>query len=274
MGWRSEDVPPGGFRFPLVNEPDFDWHLAGGRRGTCTVDGEERDNVRYAGHFYTRRELEPNRRMKLAAAVKLGWLLGDRRRVRLVHRLPHTHSADPLGMELERHSRDSWIASIAPLDTLRARCILAIRPIGLLCVADANHNQGVCPMRVAKDDVEVRLEVPGAVIRQRTDFGDASGFGRISGEYFSLAAGVDTSPLFLGLKDDLCQCPHWGFVLRGTLTTTDSDGARETVHANDLFYWPPGHNVRVDADAEIVMFSPQAEHSEVIDHMVGKMNGG
>ncbi|MQA29562.1 MAG: tyrosine-type recombinase/integrase [Luteitalea sp.] len=28
-------------------------------------------------------------------------------------------------------------------------------------------------MRVAKDDVEVRMEIPGAVIRQRTEFGEA-----------------------------------------------------------------------------------------------------
>jgi len=62
-------------------------------------------------------------------------------------------------------------------------------------------------------------------------------------------------------------------VLRGTITTTDERGKRETVNANDLFYWPPGHNVRVDADAEIIMFSPQHEHSLVIDHMIKKVKG-
>ncbi len=128
-------------------------------------------------------------------------------------------------------------------------------------------------MRVAKDDVEVKMEIPGAVIRQRVDFGDVSGFDNLSAEYFTLAAGVDTTPLFQGLEGDLCQCPHWGFVLRGQLTTTDSKGVRETVDANDLFYWPPGHNVKVDADAEIVMFSPQREHSQVIDHMIEKVGG-
>jgi hypothetical protein len=128
-------------------------------------------------------------------------------------------------------------------------------------------------MRVPKDQVDVRLEIPGAVIRQRTDFGDASGFGGISAEYFTLAAGVDTTPLFKGLEGDLCQCPHWGFVLRGRLTTTDANGARETVTAHDLFHWPAGHNVKVDADAEIVMFSPQREHSQVIDHMIAKVKG-
>lgn len=128
-------------------------------------------------------------------------------------------------------------------------------------------------MRVAKDNVDVRMEIPGVVIRQRTEFGDVSGFEKISCEYFTLSAGVDTTPLFQGLEGNLCQCPHWGFVLRGQVTATDAQGVRETVKANDLFYWPSGHNVKVDVDAEIVMFSPQIEHSHVINHMIKKVSG-
>lgn len=126
-------------------------------------------------------------------------------------------------------------------------------------------------MRVPKEQVDVQMEMPGVVIRQRKDFGDVSGYQKISGEYFSLAAGVDTTPLFVGLDGNSCQCPHWGFVLRGQITTTDATGAQETVRTNDLFYWPPGHNVRVDADAEIIMFSPEREHTHVINHMLQKV---
>jgi hypothetical protein len=123
-------------------------------------------------------------------------------------------------------------------------------------------------MKISKDDIEVKMEIPGAVIRQKTDFGDATGLGKISGEYFSLSAGVDTTPLFMGLEENLCQCPHWGFLLSGQLTTTDSKGIEEIVNEKDLFYWPAGHNVKVNADAEIVMFSPQHEHTHVINHMI------
>jgi hypothetical protein len=128
-------------------------------------------------------------------------------------------------------------------------------------------------MRIAKQDVDVQLELPGAVMRQRKEFGDSSGYGKISGEYFSLAAGVDTTPLFQGLEGGACQCPHWGYVLDGAVTTTSADGEQETVRSGDLFYWPPGHNVRVDSDAELIMFSPQHEHSEVIDHMIAVTKG-
>lgn len=71
----------------------------------------------------------------------------------------------------------------------------------------------------------------------------------------------------------MCQCPHWGYVLCGQITTTDVSGHKETVKTNDLFYWPPGHNVHVDEEAEIVMFSPQHEHSHVIDHMIARATG-
>ena len=59
----------------------------------------------------------------------------------------------------------------------------------------------------------------------------------------------------------------------GEIMTTNSAGAEETVTTNDLFYWPPGHNVRVLADAEIIMFSPQREHTLVIDHMIEMVKG-
>jgi hypothetical protein len=126
-------------------------------------------------------------------------------------------------------------------------------------------------MRVPKDQVHLRLELPGAVIRQTTDFGQVEGNEKLSVEYFTLSAGVDTAPLFEGLEDDLCQCPHWGYVLSGELMTTDAAGCEETVTANDLFYWPAGHNVKVAADAEIIMFSPQREHTKVIEHMKAKV---
>ncbi len=126
-------------------------------------------------------------------------------------------------------------------------------------------------MHIAKDKLDVKIRVPGVTLRQRTGFGSVEGYDGVSGEYFSLAAGVDTTPLFEGLEGNVCQCPHWGFVLSGRITTTDADGRQETVQTHDLFYWPPGHNVKVDADAEIVMFSPEREHTQVINHMLEKL---
>lgn len=125
-------------------------------------------------------------------------------------------------------------------------------------------------MRIAKNDVPVRIDVPGATARQKTGFGDATGYGPIGGDYFSLGAGTDITDLLAGLEGDLCQCPHWGFVLKGQITVTFAGGEQETVKADDLFYWPPGHTVKADETSEIIMFSPEHEHGVVIDHILEK----
>ena len=126
-------------------------------------------------------------------------------------------------------------------------------------------------MRIAKNDIPVRINVPGAIARQQMNFGDPSGYGTISGEYFTLGAGTDIAPLLQGLEGNLCQSPHWGYVLQGQLIVTYADGRQEDIHGGDLFYWPPGHTVKVSQDAELVLFSPQHEHGKVIDHMLCKM---
>jgi hypothetical protein len=127
-------------------------------------------------------------------------------------------------------------------------------------------------MRIAKNDIPVRIDVPGATARQETNFGDATGYGKIGGEYFSLGAGTDIAPLLQGLRDNLCQAPHWGYLLQGELTVTYTDGTSELVTTGDLFYWPPGHTVKVTKDAEVILFSPQREHGAVIEHMLHKMS--
>jgi len=43
------------------------------------------------------------------------------------------------------------------------------------------------------------------------------------------------------------------------------------ISGGDLFYWPPGHTVKVGENAGVILFSPQDEHSKVIDHMLRKM---
>ena len=60
-------------------------------------------------------------------------------------------------------------------------------------------------------------------------------------------------------------------MIEGGLTVTFKDGSEEKTQAGDLFYWPPGHTVRADEDTDMVLFSPQHEHTEVINHIDRKL---
>ncbi len=79
--------------------------------------------------------------------------------------------------------------------------------------------------------------------------------------------------LLKGLENDLCQSPHWGYLMEGQVTVTYSNGQEETISTGDLFYWPPGHTVKVGSDAEIILFSPQVEHCKVVDHLHKQLVG-
>lgn len=126
-------------------------------------------------------------------------------------------------------------------------------------------------MHIEKTDIPAALSVPGAVARQATGFGDASGYGKMAAEYFSFGAGTDIAALLEGLEGNLCQSPHWGYVLEGGITITYADGSSETVAAGALFYAPPGHTVASQQGAEIVLFSPQNEHCAVVEHIRKKL---
>lgn len=57
----------------------------------------------------------------------------------------------------------------------------------------------------------------------------------MAAEYFSFGAGTDIATLLEGLEGNLCQSPHWGYVLEGGITITYADGSSETVAAGALF---------------------------------------
>ena len=127
-------------------------------------------------------------------------------------------------------------------------------------------------MHITKDRIPTRIDVPGATARQLENFGEATG--TIGAEYFSLGAGTDLAPLLAGLDGDVCHSPHWGYVITGDLAVTYADGTVEHCVTADVFHWPPGHSVRADADSEIILFSPQREHGDVLDHVAHQLANG
>jgi len=79
----------------------------------------------------------------------------------------------------------------------------------------------------------------------------------------------DQTP-FLGLPDDRCQCPHWGYVIKGRVTYRFADHD-EVFEAGDAFYLPAGHIPSVDAGTEYVQFSPTEELNHVSEAMQQNM---
>jgi hypothetical protein len=86
-----------------------------------------------------------------------------------------------------------------------------------------------------------------------------------------MGEGVDFTPLLKGLPEDLCQVPHWGYVLEGVVHVRHTDGKEEAIEAGQLYYLPPGHTVWFKEQTEYVEFSPQQGMDKVLAHVQQQM---
>lgn len=108
------------------------------------------------------------------------------------------------------------------------------------------------PIAIENDDVELRM----------TEVGE------MTVSFIRLRQGTDLGPALAGLEGDQCQCPHWGYMLEGTLEMRTSSGS-ETYEAGQAFYWSPGHVPVATTDCAYVDFSPTDEFAAVIRHIQG-----
>ncbi len=112
-------------------------------------------------------------------------------------------------------------------------------------------------MHALREDLPVAAEMPEGIIRQ-------ANWGDMAVEVGVARQDIDVAPMFKGLPDDRCQCPHWGYVLKGQMRFRYAD--REEVYsAGEAYYAPPGHLPYMEAGCEYVEFSPAAEYAKTME---------
>ena len=100
----------------------------------------------------------------------------------------------------------------------------------------------------SQDDLVTSFDAEGILIREADWGGQNVSFQRFP-------KGFDIRPLLKGLPRDECQCPHYGYVLSGTMVAV-SGGREVRVRAGETYYLAPGHSVRFDEVAEVLEWSP------------------
>ncbi len=119
-------------------------------------------------------------------------------------------------------------------------------------------------MKKRKERLPVTMEAGPANMQ-------SAAWGEMRSAYMRMGEGVDFTPTLKGLPDDLCQVPHWGYVLEGEINVRYTDGDEETIEAGQMYYLPPGHTVWFEEPTEFVEFSPRKGMDEVIAHVKKQM---
>jgi hypothetical protein len=120
-------------------------------------------------------------------------------------------------------------------------------------------------MKLQKEDIPVIMQAPNTVMRAAPNFGD------MTATFHELPSGTDFTPLLKGLHNDMCHCPHWGYIFEGVFRFIYDDGREEVFEAGDVFYAPAGHTAIVDKDVKFVEFSPTRELDEVMTNVGERM---
>jgi hypothetical protein len=108
-------------------------------------------------------------------------------------------------------------------------------------------------------------DLPVAVDGEGVDFRSQE-VGDMSIAWVKLNAGADLRPALKGLPGDMCQCPHWGYMLSGQLRMHTRP---QTYNAGDAFYWAAGHAPEALSDCEYIDFAPTQELQTVLRHVTG-----
>jgi hypothetical protein len=112
------------------------------------------------------------------------------------------------------------------------------------------------PVEMQLDAIETRADAWGQDVLLR---------------HLDLPAGTDFRPLLAGLPGDRCSCPHYGYVLEGSITVEYADGTRETTSAGEVYYWPGGHTGWTDDGVVFLEWSPTAEIQPVLEHIANQL---
>jgi hypothetical protein len=112
--------------------------------------------------------------------------------------------------------------------------------------------------KLSKAGAQEHLEAPGYE-------GHIGEIGEYTVAFETYTSDSDLSPLFVGLPNDHCQCPHWGTVLKGRLTYRYEDGSTDVIEGGEAYVARPGHVPILSAGTEVVEFSPTAELAATIE---------
>ena len=115
-------------------------------------------------------------------------------------------------------------------------------------------------MRKTADEMTIELDV-GEIHTKGEDWGDQCV------RHIDLPAGADLRPLLAGLPGDRCDCPHWGYILEGSINVQYADGTIDVNQAGDLYYWPGGHTGWTDEGVVFIELSPAQEIKPVLEHL-------
>jgi len=113
-------------------------------------------------------------------------------------------------------------------------------------------------MRASTSELPLLVEAGPASVR-------GADWGGMRVAVISVPAGTDFGPLLKGLPEDRCQCPHWGYIIKGRLRIQYAE-REEILRAGDFYHMPAGHTGVAEEETEFLEVAPPEEHQRFVEN--------
>lgn len=121
-------------------------------------------------------------------------------------------------------------------------------------------------MHARAEDIPVTMEGDGFSTRQDR-------WGDFTVAFETCHGPLDPAPVFAHLPTGRCECPHWGYVVAGSITFRYEDHD-ETVRAGEAYYAAPGHVPLLTEATQLVEFSPTVELERTVQGIEAAIAAG
>ncbi|MGE5123383.1 MAG: hypothetical protein ACM3H7_02625 [Acidobacteriaceae bacterium] len=109
-------------------------------------------------------------------------------------------------------------------------------------------------MNASIQDLPVAMDIPQGTLRQVS-------WGQMTIEVGQIRQDFVPQLALKEIPSNHCQCPHWGFVLKGRMRLKYPDH-EESFQAGDVYYAMPNHLTFFEGGCEYVEFSPTLEFNQ------------
>ena len=118
---------------------------------------------------------------------------------------------------------------------------------------------------ITRGDLPVAMKMGGLELR-------FTPVGNMTLSFYQIPKSTDFASLLKGLPDDMCQCPHYGYLLKGKMLVHTKTG-EEAVETGQVFYMAPGHVPEFPEDCDLFEFAPTAEWKEMMERVMRQTSG-
>jgi len=181
------------------------------------------------------------------------------------HLRPNFNRSIALDFQGAKLSSDSGFLLLRELDQVkRGYCRIISAYSNRMTGKSRGSGGGVCMANQESGGKHLSLSEFSIALKSNEAIWRQYEWGDMRVGYETYLSDFEDTELLKGLPNNMCPCPHWGYLIAGRMTVRYADH-EEVVKAGEVYYMAPGHTMAAEAGTVLIEFSPKEEFRKLTE---------